>query len=232
MKHLTGPMLELADATPVFDESSLPPVPLSLRVMPGECAVIETRDMSRATMFADLCSGMVHLRNGSARFMDMNWDDLDDRHRNALRGRIGRITRRPLWTDLFGTHVGIMLRELHHTTVSVPDLTSETVRLCTQFGLPGVPVETPRRLSSADLVRASCVRAFLGQPQLLLIEDPLEGSPVDISGAFFECLTEARDRGASVVWFVRDSSVWQPYRRAVSGLWRLADDGLLTVRIR
>nr|WP_194299776.1 ABC transporter ATP-binding protein [Acetobacter conturbans] len=225
-------MLELTEATPAFDESSLPPVPFTLRVMAGECVVIECRDMSRATMFADLCSGMVHLNHGTARFMGMNWTELDDRHRNALRGRIGRITRRPIWTDLFGTHVSIMIKQLHHTTVSIEDLTTETLHLSEQFGLPGIPTETPRRLSDADIVRSACVRAFLGQPQMMLIEDPLETSPVDLSQPFFECLTAARDRGAAVVWFVRDSSVWQPYRKAVSALWRLADDGLLTVRRR
>ncbi|MFT8719215.1 ABC transporter ATP-binding protein [Acetobacter sp.] len=225
-------MLELAEAVPRFDDSSLPPVPFALRVMSGECVVIECRDMLRATMFADLCSGMIHLSSGHARFMGMDWNDLDDRHRNALRGRIGRMTRRAIWSDLFGTHVSMMLKQMHHTDVSLEDLTQETLRLSTLFGLPGIPTDTPRYLSQGDLTRAACVRAFLGQPQLLMIEDPLETSPVDLSLAFFQCLTEARDRGAAVVWLVRDSRVWQPYRQTVTALWRLADDGLIAIRRR
>lgn len=232
VKRFSGPMLLLEEATPLFEESSLPPVPFTLRIMPGECVVLETRDMMRATMFADMCSGMVHLSHGKVSFMGMGWAGLDDRHRNALRGRIGRLTRRPVWTDLFGAHVSMMMKQLHHTTTSVEELTAETLRLSVRFGMPGIPTDEPRRLSDADLVRAACVRAFLGQPQLLLIEDPLETSPADMSEAFFESLMEAQDRGAAILWLVRDSRVWQPYRKAITSLWRLADDGLITIRMR
>lgn len=232
MSRLAGAMLELSGATPLFDDSGLPPVPLNLRLMSGECIVIETRDMTRGTMLADLCSGMFQLSSGSVRFMGLEWPSLDDRRRNALRGRIGRITRRPVWSNLFGLHVAMMVKELHHTTRSIEAVTAETLRLSERFGLPGIPVDNPDRVSEADLARAACVRAFLGSPQLLLLEDPLERSPVDLSQPFLESLTEARDRGAAAIWFVRDSRVWQGYRKAITGQWRLADDGLITIRMR
>ncbi|NHO52652.1 ABC transporter ATP-binding protein [Acetobacter estunensis] len=232
MNRLAGPMLELADATPVFDESGMPPTPLTLRLMPGECVIVETRDMTRATVFADLCSGMIHLLKGNVRFMGLDWTELNDRRRNALRGRIGRITRRAIWSNLFGTHVAMMLKQLHHTTIPLETVTTDTEHLCERFGLPGIPTDVPGRLSEADIVRAACVRAFLGKPQLLLLEDPLETSPVDLSQPFLESLTEARDRGASAIWFVRDPTVWQRYRQAINGQWRLADDGLMTIRMR
>ncbi|WP_173575930.1 ABC transporter ATP-binding protein [Acetobacter fallax] len=224
-------MLELMNATPFFEDSGLPPVALNLRLMPGECMVVETRDMPRATMFADLCSGLIPLNNGTVKVMGLDWTSLDVKRGNALRGRIGRITRRASWTNLFGAHVELMLRELHHTTRSIDDITGETLRMCERFGLPGVPVDTPERLSYTDLARANCVRAFMGKPDLLLLEDPLEYGTADLSLPFLECLTEARDRGAAALWFVRDASVWQAYREAVNAHWRLADDGLITVRM-
>ncbi|NHN84353.1 ABC transporter ATP-binding protein [Acetobacter musti] len=225
-------MLELANATPFFEDSGLPPVPLNLRLMPGECMIVETRDMLRATMFADLCSGLLPLNNGTVKVCGLDWATLDNRRSNALRGRIGRITRRASWTSLFGTHVELMLRELHHTTRSIEEITSETLRLSEHFGLPGIPVDAARYLSFTDQARANCVRAFLGSPDLLLLEDPLDGGMVDLSVPFLESLTAARDRGAAALWFVRDASTWQPYRETVSAQWRLADDGLITVRMR
>lgn len=228
----SGPLLELENAKPFFDESGLPPVPFSLRLMPGECVIIETRNIMQATMFADLCSGLVGLDSGAVRMIGLDWTSLDNRRANALRGRIGRITRRPIWTSLFGTHVELMLRELHHTTRSLDGITAEAQRLCERFGLPGIPVERAGQLSFADQARAACVRAFMGSPDLLLLENPFETVSSDLTFPFLEALTEARDQGAAALWFVRDPSVWQPYRSSVSGQWRLADDGLITVRMR
>lgn len=226
-----GPVLELNKAVPSFDESGLPPVPFSMRLMPGECAIVEARDASRATIFADMCSGLVPLNEGTVKFMGLDWADLHDREVNALRGRIGRITRRPSWTDFLGTHMGIMLQQLHHTTRDVDDVVAEAAHLSELFGLPGLPVLRPAMLSESDLLRASCVRAFMGRPHLLLLEDPLEASSAELEDAFLGAITTARDKGAGVIWLVRNNIMGQKYWQGVSSMWRLADDGLVAVRM-
>ncbi|GAN59982.1 hypothetical protein ACI01nite_02040 [Acetobacter cibinongensis] len=226
----TGPVLELNKAVPSFDESGLPPVPFSMRLMPGDCAVVEARDASRTTIFADMCSGLVPLTDGSVKFMGLDWNELHDRETNALRGRIGRMTRRQSWADFLGTHMGIMLQQLHHTTRDMEDVVAEATRLSEWFGLPGLPVLRPTMLSDGDLLRAACVRAFMGRPRLLLLEDPLEASSADLEAAFLGALTTARDKGAGVIWLVRNNAVWQGYRQGITSMWRLADDGLVAVR--
>ncbi|ATJ91138.1 ABC transporter ATP-binding protein [Acetobacter tropicalis] len=225
-----GPLLELNKAVPSFDESGLPPVPFSMRLMPGECVVVEARDPENAIQFADMCSGLVPLDDGSVKFMGLDWAELHDREVNALRGRIGRITRRPSWPTFLGTHLAITLQQLHHTNRPMDDVVAEATRLSEQFGLPGLPVLRPALLSPADLVRAECVRAFMGRPRLLLLEDPLEASPVELENAFLSALTDARDKGAGVIWLVRNNAIWQGYRQGVTSMWRLADDGLVAVR--
>ncbi|WP_342628695.1 ABC transporter ATP-binding protein [Nguyenibacter vanlangensis] len=225
-----GPMLELRAARPSFEESGMAPVPIDLRLMPGDCAVIECRDPGRATLFADLCSGMVNLTAGSVRFMGLDWRELGDRQANALRGRIGRITQRASWLDLFGTHLNIMLPQLHHTRRPARELVEASIALGHAFGLPGMPLSGPGRLSAADLARAACVRAFLGRPDLLLLEDVSDTLPPDAAPAFFAAVTAARDRGASVLWFARDAAAWRDYRRAVSAQMRLLDEGLFPIR--
>lgn len=225
-----GPLLELNKAVPSFDESGLPPVPFSMRIMPGECVVVEARDASRATMFADMCAGLVPLDDGSVKFMGLDWATLKDREINALRGRIGRITRRPSWPEFLSTHLGIALQQLHHTNRPLDEVVAEASRLSEWFGLPGLPVLRPSMLSDSDLLRAACVRAFLGRPRLLLLEDPLEASPVDLENPFLGAITDARDKGAGVIWLVRNNAIWQAYRQGVTSMWRLADDGLVAVR--
>lgn len=225
-----GPLLELNKAVPSFEDSGLPPVPFSMRLMPGDCMVVESRSSSHSTMFADLCCGLVPLDDGMVKFMGLDWAGLHDRELNALRGRIGRITRRPSWPEFLNTHLAITLQQLHHTNRPLDEIVAEAARLGEWFGLPGLPVLRPSMLSDADLMRAACVRAFLGRPRLLLLEDPLEGSPVELQNPFLSAITEARDKGAGVIWLVRNNTIWQGYRQGVTSMWRLADDGLVEIR--
>jgi phospholipid/cholesterol/gamma-HCH transport system ATP-binding protein len=224
------PILDIRAALPSFDESGMAPVPIDLRLMQGDCAVVECRDSRRATLFADLCSGMVPLASGTIRFMGLDWWELGDRQLNALRGRIGRITRRGSWLDLFGTHVNIMLAELHHTTRTTDEVVGAAMELGQSFGFPGLPLSPPGRLAAADLARAACVRAFLGRPDLLLLEDQSDTLPQDATIPFLEAITAARDRGAAIVWFVRDAATWAGYRQAVNVHLRLLDEGLFPMR--
>jgi phospholipid/cholesterol/gamma-HCH transport system ATP-binding protein len=85
--YASGPLLELNKAIPSFDESGLPPVPFSMKLMPGDCMVVEARDIGHATMFADLCCGLVRWRMVPCGLMGLDWADLGDRELNALRGR-------------------------------------------------------------------------------------------------------------------------------------------------
>ncbi|GBQ28021.1 ABC transporter ATP-binding protein [Gluconacetobacter sacchari] len=225
-----GPILELRAAQPSFDESGMAPVPVDLRLMPGDCAIVDCRDYARATLFADLCCGMVALASGSVRFMGLDWTALGDRQLYALRGRIGRITRRESWLDLFGTHQNIILQQLHHTTRPTDDVVAEAMSLGQAFGFPGLPLTSPGRLSAADLARASCVRAFLGRPDLLMLEDVSDMLPPDATVALLEAITAARDRGAAVMWFARHGATWAEYRPAVNVHLRLLDEGLFPVR--
>ncbi|WP_025813414.1 P-loop NTPase family protein [Komagataeibacter kakiaceti] len=226
-----APLLELRNAVPSFEESGLMPAPYNLRMMPGECVVIDCRDSARAAIFADICSGMVALTQGSVSFMGLDWSTLRDRQLNALRGRIGRISRHGSWLNLFGTHLNIMLPQLYHTTDTFEDVVEHATQLGYAFGLPGLPITAPDRLSAADLARAACVRAFLGRPELLVLEDISDTLPEESVLPFFETITAARDRGCGVLWFVRSTAAWREYRKAVNLHMRLLDEGLFPMRV-
>ncbi|AOX20129.1 P-loop NTPase family protein [Kozakia baliensis] len=225
------PALELRDAQPIFDESGLTSARYNLRLMPGECALITCRDVNRSTLFADLCSGLIPLGNGSVRCQGMDWTELPDKRAWALRGRIGRIMQQGAWVNLFGTDLNILMQQLHHTRTPTNDLIASAGRLSRFFGLPGLPTLSPGRLSVLDLQRAACVRAFLGEPHLLLLENPVTPDAVDLMTAFLAELTGARQRGCAVVWFARNDSIWRNYRDADVQRFRLLDEGLFPMRL-
>lgn len=219
-------LLEIQDAMPLFEESNLPPCIFNLKVMPGDCIIIECRDPVTSSAFADLCSGMIPLETGAVYFNNLDWGKLKEPRLSALRGRIGRITQKGSWIDMYPMSINILLPLLHHTKLDLKDITSEAMELCYDFDLPGIPIDSPRHLSSIDLARAACVRAFLGQPDLLLFEYPLENYAAELSVPFMTMLNNAQNRGAGIICFTRQLSIWSNYRQNVTQWMNLQERGL------
>ncbi len=220
------PVLELLSALSAFEESALPNVPLELRLARGDCALIETDDPERAAAFADLCSGMIALRDGSVRCMGFDWAELDWERACALRGRIGRIHGKGAWIGMLRTHVDIMLPQLHHTRTPEFAIAQSATALASRLGLPGLPLVRPDRLSEGDLIRAACVRAFLGEPGLLLLENPVTAEHGELIDPLLDLLSQALDRGAAAICFTRDVPLWQAQNFPVTHRLHLLEDGL------
>jgi phospholipid/cholesterol/gamma-HCH transport system ATP-binding protein len=55
-------------------------------------------------------------------------------------------------------------------------------------------------MSKADLQRAGCVRAFLGTPPLLMLEEPMLDAPADMLPPLLNACLQAMHRGAAVLW--------------------------------
>ncbi|WP_025885627.1 P-loop NTPase family protein [Asaia prunellae] len=223
-------VLELREAQPVFEESGLTSIPYSLRLMPGDCLLIACRDSLRASRFADLCSGLVPLISGQVLCQGLDWHGLAETRAWALRGRIGRVMQQGAWIDLFGTDQNILIQQLHHTRTKTEAIVAEAIALSRRFGLPGLPTLNPARLTAADRAKAACVRAFMGEPRLLLLEDPVDLETADMMTAFLAELTAARERGCGVIWFSREPDLWRGYNAAGTQRLRLLDEGLMPMK--
>lgn len=219
-------VLELDGARPVFEQSGLPQIPFALRLMPGDCVLVEAIDPRRGAALADLCSGLLAITEGQVRFLGLDWDEVGETQGNALRGRIGRVHGRGAWTEGRGADHDILLPLLHHTRIASARLVQEGLDLARRFGLPGLPVGQAGRLSDADAARAACVRAFLGTPSLLLLENPVTTSNASLLAPLLRAVTDARDRGAAVLCMTRERRIWQPYHPYLTGLLRLHDHGI------
>jgi phospholipid/cholesterol/gamma-HCH transport system ATP-binding protein len=97
--------------------------------------------------------------------------------------------------------------------------------------LPGLPAGPARYLTEADLLRAGCVRAFLCQPRLVILELPGAAQQDDLLRTLLEVGAEARGQGVTVMWLIgpgpamRDRSVRPTHRL------RLSDAGLTPMRM-
>jgi len=226
----TAPILELLGARPGTIASRLPPVQLDLQLMPGQCAMVEARDPAQAAEFADLCCGLLPLLQGSVRFLGRDWAEATDEHASAMRGRIGRVYGAGAWISFLGTDVNILLSQLHHTRQLESVLIESAAELSYKFGLPGLPQTRPGALAAADLARAACVRAFVGEPMLLLLERPEQGQFADLVPPLLSALTAAHDRHAASIWLTCGDAVWHDPNFSATKRLRLLDRGLIPVR--
>ncbi len=208
----------------------LPRAPLDLTLAEGDFALIEMPGPRRGGAFADLCMGLAPLLGGVVRFLGRDWAALPPDHADALRGRVGRLFHLPIRADTPDVAARVLLGRLHHTRIPEPELRAEAAGLALRFGLPGLPAGPARLLTGPDLLRAACVRAFLGRPRLIVLELPLAVQEDHLLNAFLELGAEARGAGAGVAWLANPGpALRDPCIRPTHRL-RLTDSGLVATR--
>jgi phospholipid/cholesterol/gamma-HCH transport system ATP-binding protein len=201
----------------------------SLSVYSGDLVLIRLARLEQTSTFADTCAGIIEPATGAVYFLGRNWPEQPPDQANALRGRIGRVFRTGNWINHLSLMENILLSQLHHTRRSARQLRDEAAVLAGQFGLPGVPLGLPGNSTAADLQRAACVRAFLGRPALILLEEPTAGIYLEIISALMNAVREARERGAAVIWLTRKSLIWNDQTLPVTHRYRLVAGKLMEV---
>ena len=109
---------------------------------------------------------------------------------------------------------------------------AQACALALEFGMPGIPLDSPGRVSRLDLQRAACVRAFLAEPPLLILEDPTYGAPEDLLPPLMSVIRRARDRGAAIVWFSPAATIWRARTIPATRRYRMAGNELMEVATR
>jgi phospholipid/cholesterol/gamma-HCH transport system ATP-binding protein len=212
-----APLLEL-EAVRV-DSEHAPRNAMDMTLSPGDFVLIECRGPRASAAFGDLCVGLLPLTGGSVRFLGRDWSTVPPNHADALRGHVGRLFHRPLRADTPDIADAIMLARLHHTRVDPKLLREQAAALALQFGLPGLPSGPARQLSEGDLLRAACVRAFLGQPKLVVVELPGAFQRPDLIPALLNAGAAQRGQGGAVLWLAAAGPVLR--ERAVTPTQRL-----------
>jgi phospholipid/cholesterol/gamma-HCH transport system ATP-binding protein len=199
---------------------------LGLRLDPGELALIDARDLPLASALADLCCGLHRPTEGEVRFLHRDWSRQPGEMADALRGLIGRVMSNPGWLPFLDAATNVLLQQIHHTRSDLAVLREDAARLATQFGLPGLPSGPIAELSAGDLMRLGFVRAFVGEPKLVILESPVQGLHQDMVPALLNRLWEVRDRGGAAIWLTRSRLIWDNPLFPASHRLRLDHQGL------
>jgi len=176
---------------------------------------------------ADLCCGLLPLAAGKVSFLGRDWEAMPQDYAAALRGRIGRVFLSGSWIRFLDVATNILLPQLHHTRDDGNTLRERAAALSCAFGLPGLPLARPGDLAAGDLARAACVRAFLGDPALVLLESPIQGRFAALIPPLLNALAQTRDRGGAAIWFTRSDLIWREPSLPVTHRLRLGEHGLV-----
>jgi phospholipid/cholesterol/gamma-HCH transport system ATP-binding protein len=200
-----------------------------LELWPGELVLIQANDPDQIRGFTDLCCGLLPARDGQVRVLGRDLAALAPEDLRSLRGRIGIVSLEGGWAPHLSVAESILMPALFHRLAPYADLRERAAELCRRFGLPGLPLERPERLTASDLARAACARAFLGRPALLLLESPLRGDSVpDLRPPLLDALANARE--TACLWLTMSLGVWSDRAMPAQRRYRLGASGLQRVQ--
>lgn len=181
---------------------------VSFRLRQSELMLVRLEAEHVSVQLADVAQGLIEPIQGSVSFLGDRWSALSENAKLAARAKIGRVFEEPGWISELDMDDNITLLQRHHTRRPESTIRDEASELARQFSLPGLPQGKPSDMRAPDLRRAACVRAFLGRPELLILERPTAGVYPEIMPALMASVRAARSRGASVLWTTDDWEVW------------------------
>jgi phospholipid/cholesterol/gamma-HCH transport system ATP-binding protein len=180
----------------------------SFECNPGELLLVRIERENERLPLADATEGLAVPAKGTVTFLGEDWQGMAADHAAAQRGKIGRLFEDEGWVSDLDVDDNIMLAQRHHTRRSEQEIMDEALKLARAFGLPGLPRGRPGSMRRWDLRKAACIRAFLGQPAFMILEQPERGVYADLMAPLVSAVQSARKRGGAVLWTVTDPKIW------------------------
>ena len=215
-------ILRFHDVTIAADREHDSPISgLNLSHAPGDLTVVLWEKEQVRIPLADAAEGLVAPARGTVTFLGEDWQAMTADRAAAQRGKIGRVFEGESWLSGLNVDQNITLAQRHHTRRPIREIEQEATQLCRVFGLPGLPRDRPSSTRWQDLQKAACVRAFLGAPILILLENPTIGIYAEVIAPLINTVREARERGAAVWWTTDELQVWNNPELRATARWRL-----------
>lgn len=178
-----------------------------LQVGEGELVILRTQRTWPYSALVPAAEGLWELDGGEVRFDGEGWSDAAALRDGSRRGQIGRVFSGCGWVSNLNVVENITLPQRHHTSRPTREIEEEAEALGQRFGLTGIPSGRPSFVPESLLRRAEWVRALLGEPRLLLLEEPMRGVESALLPKLVDAVDEARHRNAAVLWVTDDASV-------------------------
>lgn len=196
-----------------------------LRLQAGELHLVHSPTTGHSTALADALLGLAGA--GEVRFLGLAWADLDAAEASRLRSHIGRVMSAGNWLENRSVMENLLLPLRHQTVLAEEIIRQRASELALSFGLPGIPTLLPHQCSESDLERAACVRAFLGRPKLVVLEQPIEATESRSFPPLVNAVQQLRRRRGSIIWFTQQRSLLEEPGISADRRYRIAGSRLL-----
>jgi ABC-type transporter Mla maintaining outer membrane lipid asymmetry ATPase subunit MlaF len=173
---------------------------LSFTLCCGDCALVEVPPGVESAVLADTAQGLVRPWRGAVLFRGQDWAAIGPRAACGIRGRTGRVFAASGWVSNLDVDENILLRLAHHARQRERALRREMQELADRLGVAPIPLGRPARVPAPHLRELQWVRAFLGEPELLVLERPMAGVPSARLDVLAEEVDRAIGRGGAVLW--------------------------------
>jgi len=204
--NINDPVLEFTDvtvATTPLGHAGLSHV--NARFRPGTLTIIKVEPGNEQLPIADLAEGLLCPAEGRVAFQGEPWTTMLPEQVLQRRAQIGRVFDGHGWISNLNVNENVTLSQRHHTRRPIAEILAEAEALARAFGLSELPKTRPALVAHQDLRRSEWIRAFLGQPLLVLLERPMQGVPLQHLPRLIGAVREACAHKAAVLWLT-DSS--------------------------
>lgn len=217
-----APILELRDATVSTETPYWNTLrEAKLRLDAGQLALVLVDSWPEAAPLTAAVLGLALAQSGRVLFRGHAWNDRAVRLEGKLRGQIGRVFNGASWISNLSVLENVLLACRHHSHRTDAELEQDADDLARGFGLPQVPRGRPAHVAGDVAARSQWVRALLGRPELVLLEDPLVEVPDEWHSGLIRQISEARRRGAAVLWLTDRPEQAGLHGLAPTNCWRL-----------
>jgi phospholipid/cholesterol/gamma-HCH transport system ATP-binding protein len=223
-------VLSLQGVTPAERRFSATPTRLDLELPRGAVALLQVDDEADAAALVDLCVGLADPGAGRVRFLGVDWTTRNPRERLTRRRRIGAIVQAGVWPTHMTVLEAVLMARFYHFNRPPAEVIADATQLARLFGLPGLPVGRSETTPLRALIRAACVRGFLGSPDLIVVHDQMLDQSAGLAVPMAQAISAACDRGATVLWITTSLAARAAEFVRTNHVFRLGDAGLVPAR--
>ena len=219
---MSGPaVLRFDVARLALDRTGRDALEIDAALAPGDLWLVDAETPAHERALVDGALGLTPPLEGAVRFRDHDWRTVPVAFRDALRGRCGLIPRETALVPHASMTENILAPRRYHDRTTDTELVAEAMALAHRFGLPGLPAGDPAEVGAGDRHRAACVRAFLGEPLLVVVEAPAQPWRRELVAPLVSSMAEVRGRGGAVLWSLMDDPLLDDATLPATGHLRL-----------
>jgi len=193
-------------------------------------SLIQVDDEADAATLLDVCLGISNPRVGRVSFLGVDWMTRTPAERMHRRRRVGAVVQTGVWPAHMTILEAVLLPAAYHFDQSREEVIEHATELARLFGLPGLPTTRRETTLKQVLVRAACVRGFLGSPDLILLHDTALEQVPELAEPMAQAISAARDRGAAILWITVSLAAQVTRLVEAEQILRLGEHGLTRAR--